>query len=162
MRKVLLVLAAAAIAVLASNTAFAKDMKGMWGPGVSVETLPLDVKFGVSPKASVFVGLSYRKVKDQDSQLGLGGGLDYALFGGDDYNFNFQPAIRFYTGGSTDVIEIPVSLSVEAWMNSNVSVEASHGLVFRNVSPEVGDSATEIFTDASSVTAFRFRYWFTK
>lgn len=169
MRKVLLVLVAAAVAVLASNAAFAKDMKGMWGPGISYERLPLDVKFGVSPKASVFVGLGFHStnIEGQDAEFGLGGGLDYALFGADDFNFNFQPAIRFFTNsadaGGGDVIEVPVSLAAEVWMNDHVSVQGSHGIVFRNVSPDVGDSATEISTRGNaSITEFRFRYWFTK
>lgn len=168
MRKVLLVLAVAAVAVLASNAAFAKDMKGMWGPGVSFESLPVDVKFGISPKASVFGGVSFRdtNIEGADSEFGLGGGFEYALFGGDDFNFNFQPAIRFFTNsgdfGGADVIEVPVSLAAEVWMNDHVSVQAAHGIMFRNVSPDVGDSTTEILTHGSSVTAFRFRYWFTK
>lgn len=164
MRKIFLsALTALTVVALAAGSAQAVDMKGKWGPGVSFEDVPIDVKFGVSPKASVFVALGFRdtNIEGADADFGIGGGFEYALFGGDDYNFNFQPSIQFFSGNQ-DMIRIPLALAAEVWMNERVSVSMSHGISFVNVSgdDDIGtEDETTISTFAGSVTAFRFRFW---
>jgi hypothetical protein len=164
MRKLFLsAVTALTVVALAAGSAQAVDMKGKWGPGVSFEDIPLDAKFGVSPKSSVFVGIGFRdtNIEGADADIGIGGGFEYALFGGDDYNFNFQPSIQFFTGNQ-DMFRIPLALAAEVWMNDKVSVSMSHGIVISSVSgdDDLGtEDETNIGTFAGSVTAFRFRFW---
>ena len=165
MRKLLMMVAtAAAVVTLAAGSAEAVNMKGKWGPGLSFEQIPLDVKFGISPKSSVFFGLGFRdEESDDDTDFAIGGGFEYALFGNDDFNLNFQPSIQFLTGEGGDDIRIPLALAAEVWMNDRVSVAMSHGVVFTNFGDDddtPGDEGgSEISTFGSSVTAFRFRFW---
>ena len=140
MRKLVLTVAAVlTAATLAAGTAEAVNMKGKWGPGVSFEETPLDVKFGLSPKSSVFfsIGFSDSDVEGSDTNFGLGAGFEYALFGNDDFNFNFQPSVQYFTGGpGGDLIRIPLALSAEVWMNERFSVGMSHGFRFNIVSDD--------------------------
>jgi len=106
MRKLLMTVAAvAAVVTLAASSAEATNMKGKWGPGISFEETPIDVKFGLSPKSSIFFGLGFRDAEsDNDANFNLGAGFEYALFGNDDFNLNFQPSIQMFTGnGGTDI-----------------------------------------------------------
>lgn len=165
MRKLLMTVAAVATVVtLAANSAEAVNMKGKWGPGLSFEETPLDVKFGLSPKSSVFFGLGFRDAEDDDNtDINIGAGFEYALFGNDDFNFNFQPSIQFLSGNGGDDIRVPLALAAEVWMNDRVSVSMSHGIVFTSVGDDddtVGDEGgSTIGTFGSSVTAFRFRFY---
>lgn len=166
MRKLLMTVAAVATVVtLAATSAEAVNMKGKWGPGLSFEETPLDVKFGLSPKSSVFVGLGFRDAEgDESTDFGIGGGFEYALFGNDDFNLNFQPSIQFLTGNGGDDIRVPVALAAEVWMNERVSVSMSHGIVFTSFgddddTPGIDEGGSTVSTFGSSVTAFRFRFW---
>ncbi|HEX7880509.1 MAG TPA: hypothetical protein VF720_13935 [Candidatus Eisenbacteria bacterium] len=167
MRKLVMTIAAViAVATLATGTAEAVNMKGKWGPGVSFEETPLDVKFGLSPKSAVFFGLGFSDtdIEGSDTDFGLGAGFEYALFGNDDFNLNFQPSIQYFTGGpSGDLIRIPVALSAEVWMNDRISVGMSHGIAINMFSDdddtEFDEGQTTIGTFGASVTAFRFRFY---
>ena len=168
MRKILMTIAAVATVVtLAAGSAEAVNMKGKWGPGLSFEDIPLDVKFGVSPKMSVFGGFGFQDADsdpDGNTNFNIGAGFDYALFGNDDFNFNFQPSIQFLTGNGGDDIRVPLALSAEVWMNDRVSVSMSHGIVFTSYgdnsdTPGIDEGSSTVGTYGSSVTAFRFRFW---
>jgi hypothetical protein len=166
MRKLLMTVAAVATVVtFAAGSAEAVNMKGKWGPGISFEETPIDVKFGLSPKSSVFFGLGFRDAEsDDNTDFSLGAGFEYALFGNDDFNFNFQPSIQFLTGNGGDDIRIPLALSAEVWMNDRFSVAMSHGLVFTSNgdddnTPGFDEGGSTINTFGSSVTAFRFRFY---
>jgi hypothetical protein len=166
MRKLVMIVAAVAtVATFATGTAEAVNMKGKWGPGVSFEETPLDVKFGLSPKSSVFFGLGFSDsdIEGSDTDFALGAGFEYALFGNEDFNFNFQPSIQYLTGNGGDDIRIPLALAAEVWMNDRISVAMSHGLVFTSFGDDddtVGDEGgSTVGTFGSSVTAFRFRFY---
>jgi len=165
MRKLLMTVATvAAVVTLAASSAEATNMKGKWGPGISFEETPLDVKFGLSPKSAVFFGLGFRDAEnDEDTDFNLGAGFEYALFGNDDFNLNFQPSIQMFTGNGGTDIRVPLALAAEVWMNDRISVSMSHGIAFysqgddEDTEADEGGSTTGTF--GSSVTAFRFRFY---
>jgi hypothetical protein len=168
MRKILVTAAALALAmVVGGSVAEATDMTKKVGVGVRNHPGNWAIRFGASDKMAIEAQAGFYKPDEGDTELAIAGILDYALFGGDMYNFNFSPGVGFLSnpadfGGVDNQIQVIVGLSAEVWVADALSLGMRHGfaLVSTSFSAEGADSQTEIFTMPESVAGFQATFYF--
>jgi hypothetical protein len=167
MKKTLFVVAATMLLVGATTPAMAAH-PGQFGLGVLNSDFPIGLFIGMNDKTTVAFGLDVQK-PDTDSAdngeqsfgFGLGGALEYNLWGGSNWGFGVFPQVGFATQSYEDITVGNTTQSVDSSSQimillalgghydpvDSVSLYFAHGLGISNNSPPGGgDSSTNIGT----------------
>jgi hypothetical protein len=161
------------LAVVIPASAFAKDMKGLWGPGYFRAEAPVGVRVWMSPTLGLDLGLGFSSgdaggedLTDYTVDLGL----PIVMASAGDANFFVRPGVLYTSdeddfGGTigvdaTTTTAISASLGVEYFFTERFSVQAAHGVFWASSEPPVGDSSSQFATEDFGISNIGFHYYF--
>lgn len=163
MRKFLAALAVVAFATVgAAGVSHAVDMaRGDYGLGFFDQNAPIGGIYWFSPKAALAVGIGFQKPDEGDTEVDFTVGIPINLITTDRANFQVRP--RFFYGSNAvangNFVAFGADLAAEVFVAKHVSLMAGHGLEVQSVSPDQGDSVTNINTRVISSSSVGFYYY---
>lgn len=163
MRKILAALAVVALAVVGTTgVGHAVDMaKGDYGLGFFDQNAPVGGIYWFSPKAALAVGLGIQKPDEGDTEFDITIGVPINLIGGSRANFQLRP--RFFYGSNAvtngNFMAIGADLAAEVFVTKHFSLLAGHGLEITTISPDEGDSSSNINSRVVSESSVGFYYY---
>lgn len=167
MRKIMAALAVVAAASLATTgVSHAVDMtRGATGVGFFDQNAPIGGIYWFSPKAAFAVGIGIQKPDEGDTEFDLTVGIPINVAGNSRANLQVRPRVFFATNtpigaGTGDYLAFGADLAVEVFLAEHLSVLAGHGVEVQSVSPEEGDSITNINSRVVSGSSVGFYYYF--
>lgn len=163
MRKILAALAVAALAAVgATGVSHAVDMaKGDYALGFFDQNAPIGGIYWFSPKAALAVGIGIQKPDEGDTEFDLTVGVPITLIGNDRANFQVRPRL-FYGSNAVsngNFMAFGADLAAEVFITKHFSLLAGHGLEFQTISPDEGDSVTNINSRVVSGSSVGFYYY---
>ena len=156
------------LAVVLPASAFAKDMKGMWGPGYFRPEAPIGVRIWFSEKLAgdLAFGISSSDATgDNLTDWVVDLGLPIVVANAENTMFFVRPAFAYQSVAvnSSDEItafSISAQLGVEHFFAERFSVQVAHGITWQSIDPPTGDSITEFFTEDFGISSIGFHYYF--
>jgi len=183
MKKIVTLLAVLAVSSVIAAPSHATDLKGKWGLGYQRELAPVGARFWLSPKVGLDLGVGFQSVSDDNSVVGEKGtsfafdiGMPYVLASSGNTNFWIRPGVTFasvpndYLDGvgnrvdnSASIFWVSGDLGVEHFFSDNFSLQAAHGVVFKDYDPgsdQAGTKYSTFETEAFGISSIGFHYYF--
>jgi hypothetical protein len=159
--------AGVSLGLTAAPPVAAEETAGRIGVGA---TLPRDLSlsYGISERTVLEAGFGFASFGDdtRDTEFSIGASIRSALVKGDKADLNFEVGLQYESlseypsgAGGADVFTPMAGLHVLFWLSRNFTVGAAHGIALEFVSPDSGNSTTNIRSYAGNLTHVSFTYW---
>lgn len=186
MKRILLVISAAACVIAMAEPTFAQDgMKlglGYFRPEAPIggrawisDKVAVDVGFGLQNKEAAFedsVGGIPVTRSEKKTSFCVDAGLPFVVVGDETTRFFVRPGVTYsnnpvWDSGANDwanstEIWVAGTLGVEHWFGKRFSLAAGHGIVFKSIDPGTknSDTSSEITSEALSLSSVGFHFYF--
>jgi len=162
------------LAIVLPASAFATDLKGLWGPGYFRPEAPVGVRVWMSEKIAADLGLGFSSGDDASGEsltdYTIDLGLPIVVASAGDANFFVRPGLTYSSdesdyGGTIGVdamttFALAASLGVEYFFTDRFSAQVAHGVYWASSEPPVGDSMSQIATEDFGISSVGFHYYF--
>ncbi len=175
MKKAVLVLSVLALALALVGPAAAKDMKGMWGPGYFTPDAPVGIRYWLTPKAALDIGIGFSQREivtdlegNTETKTGFTfeAGVPFVVASDDNTFFFIRPGFEFANDpvnadDSSTTIRIRGSLGVEHFFSNRFSLQVAHGIAFQSYDPGTkgSDSSTTLGSEAFGISSLGFHFY---